>query len=70
MTLSKLLMKFYSASQGEILINNSNINDIDTQLLRKKIAYISQETFLFNKTIFENLIIGKNNISYEQVIEV
>lgn len=68
-TLSKLLMKFYPINEGEIIINNSNINDIDTEILREKIAYISQETFLFNKTIFENLTIGKNNISYEQVIE-
>lgn len=62
-------MKFYPINEGEIIINNSNINDIDTEILREKIAYISQETFLFNKTIFENLTIGKNNISYEQVIE-
>ena len=68
-TVSKLLMKFYPINEGEIIINNSNINDIDTEILREKIAYISQETFLFNKTIFENLTIGKNNISYEQVIE-
>lgn len=68
-TLSKLLMGFYPVNEGEILINNSNINDINTEVLRERIAYISQETFLFNKTIFENLVIGKNNVSYEQVIE-
>lgn len=68
-TLSKLLMGFYPVNEGEILVNNYNINDINTVRLREKIAYVSQETFLFNKTIFENLIIGKNNISYKQVIE-
>lgn len=68
-TLVKLLMKFYSTEEGEILIDGLNINDINLNSLRNKIAYISQETFLFNKTIFENLTIGKNNISYEQVIE-
>lgn len=68
-TLSKLLMNFYEIEKGEILINGFNIKDINLNVLRDKIAYISQETFLFNKTILENLTFGNDNASYENVIE-
>lgn len=68
-TLSKLLMNFYEIEKGEILINGLNINDINLESLRDRIAYISQETFLFNKTILENLTFGNDNASYEDVIE-
>lgn len=68
-TLSKLLMNFYSIEKGEILINGLNINDINLDTLRDRIAYISQETFLFNKTILENLVFGNESATYEDVIE-
>ena len=68
-TLSKLLMNFHEIEKGEILINGLNIKDINLESLRDKIAYISQETFLFNQTILENLTFGNNDITYEEVIE-
>ena len=68
-TLSKLLMNFYEIEKGEILINGLNIKDINLDALRDRIAYISQETFLFNKTILENLTFGNDNATYEDVIE-
>lgn len=68
-TLAKLLMNFYQCEKGEILINTYNIKDINIEALRDKIAYISQETFLFNGTIKENLSLGNPYITYEQIIE-
>ncbi|NFA29647.1 peptidase domain-containing ABC transporter, partial [Clostridium botulinum] len=68
-TLSKLLMNFYQCEKGEILINTYNIKDINIETLRDKIAYISQETFLFNGTIKENLSLGNPYITYEEIIE-
>ena len=68
-TLSKLLMNFYNIDKGDILINGVNIKDINLESLRNRISYISQETFLFNKTIYENLTFGSYFISYEDVIE-
>ncbi|MBO0576014.1 peptidase domain-containing ABC transporter [Clostridium botulinum] len=68
-TLAKLLMNFYQCEKGEILINTYNIKDINTETLRDKIAYISQETFLFNGTIKENLSLGNPYITYEEIIE-
>ncbi|OPD23704.1 bacteriocin ABC transporter ATPase [Clostridium botulinum] len=68
-TLAKLLMNFYQCEKGEILINAYNIKDMNIETLRDKIAYISQETFLFNGTIKENLSLGNPYITYEEVIE-
>ncbi len=69
-TLVKLLLNFYTAEKGEILLNNYNIKDIDLEILRDKIAYISQDTFLFSGTIYENLTMGMENPNMEDVIKV
>lgn len=69
-TLVKLLMNFYQAENGEIILNNYNLKDIDLETLRDKIAYISQETFLFSGTILENLTLGMDNPDMEKVIRV
>lgn len=68
-TLVKLLMRFYSWESGEIYFGSHNIKDISLGALRSKIAYISQDIFLFNGTIRENLTFGRNDISLEQIIE-
>lgn len=68
-TLAKLLMNFYQYEKGELLINDYNINDINIDLLRDKIAYISQETFLFNGTIIENLLLGNPYLTYEEIVD-
>src|SRR5699024_3210530 len=52
-TLSKLLLHFYVPETGEILIDENNIEDIQLECLREKIAYIPQETFLFSGSIYE-----------------
>ncbi|XTR39332.1 peptidase domain-containing ABC transporter (plasmid) [Paraclostridium tenue] len=68
-TLAKLLLNFYQCEKGEILVNNYNLLDINIEALRDKIAYISQETFLFNGTILENLMLGNPYLTYEEVID-
>lgn len=68
-TLVKLLMNFYQCEKGELLINKFNIKDINIEALRDKIAYISQETFLFNGTIVENLSLGNPYLTYDEIIE-
>lgn len=68
-TLSKLLLHLYTPEKGEILINGNNIQDIQIETLREKIAYIPQETFLFSGTIYENLTLGMDEVSMEEVIE-
>ena len=51
-TLSKLLLHMYTPEKGEILINGNNIEDIQIECLRERIAYIPQETFLFSGSIY------------------
>ena len=68
-TLVKLLLKFFDFEKGEININNLNIKDIDNSTLRDRIAYISQDIFLFNKSIKENLMIN-DEIEIEDIIEL
>ena len=68
-TLVKLLMNFYNWEQGDILINGYNIKDINLEKLRDRIAYISQDIFLFSGTIQENLCLGIEDVSLEEIIE-
>lgn len=68
-TLAKLLLHLYTPENGEILIAGNNIEDIQIETLREKIAYIPQETFLFSGTIYENLTLGIDNPSMEMVVE-
>ncbi|MCI7169351.1 peptidase domain-containing ABC transporter [bacterium] len=68
-TLSKLLLHLYTSESGNILINGSNIEDIQLETLREKISYISQETFLFSGTIFENLTLGIDMATMDDIIE-
>lgn len=68
-TLAKLLLHLYTAEKGEILIADNNIEDIQIETLREKIAYIPQETFLFSGTIYENLTLGLDNPDMEEVVE-
>lgn len=68
-TLSKLLLNLYSPEEGEVLIHDNNLKDIKVEALREKIAYIPQETFLFSGSIMENLTLGLDDITVEEVIE-
>ncbi len=68
-TLSKLLMNFYPWEKGEIFIGDYNIKDINLESLRNRIAYISQDIFLFSGTIRENLELGNEDATLEDIIE-
>lgn len=68
-TLVKLLMKFYSWEKGEIFIGNYNIKDIGMEALRERIAYISQDIFLFSGSIKENLQFGNPEATFEDMVK-
>ncbi|MDQ2087806.1 peptidase domain-containing ABC transporter [Herbivorax sp. ANBcel31] len=68
-TLAKLLMNFYTPEKGEVLISAKNIKDISLQVLRRKIAFISQDVFIFSGTVKENICLGIDDIELEKVIE-
>ncbi len=68
-TLAKLLMNFYDWEKGEIYFGDYDLKDINKKYLRQKVAYISQDIFLFSGTILENLTLGNETASFEEVTE-
>ncbi|MDD4684650.1 MAG: ABC transporter ATP-binding protein [Bacteroidales bacterium] len=66
-TLIDLIPKFYEPSQGEILFDNTNSSDIHSKEIRNQISIVTQDTILFNDTIFNNITFGFKNYSLEQV---
>jgi len=68
-TLINLLTRFYEFDEGEILIDGQSIQDLNIRELRQKIGMVTQESFLFNGTIRENLQMGKPGASDEELLE-
>ena len=66
-TLADLLSRFYDIKTGSILIDNHNIKDIGLTELRNLIGIVSQESILFNDTIYNNILLGKLDASEEEV---
>ena len=54
-TIMNLIVKFYSATKGNVLINDRNINDYSKEYLREKTAIVLQDSFLFEGTLLENI---------------
>ena len=68
-TLLKLMMRFYDPQQGRIRINDTDLKNINTVNLRDNIAYITQQTYIFNETVYENIVLANRKATKEQVIE-
>ncbi|MCK5295005.1 MAG: type I secretion system permease/ATPase [Arcobacteraceae bacterium] len=69
-TLSKILMNLYTPTKGSVLIDQTNVSQIDPSDLRQSIGCVPQETFLFMGTIKDNITIGEQYVTDEEVIEV
>jgi len=67
-TLVNLLGRFYEHQSGQILIGDIPIQEIELNTLRKNIAIVLQDVFLFSDSIFNNITLGDPSISLEQVI--
>lgn len=67
-TLLKLLMRFYETEHGEIFYGEKEIGEINTTALRRNISYVTQETFLFQDTIENNLKVAKEDATREELI--
>lgn len=68
-TIVNLLLKLYLADKGKIRIDGRDIFDYSNESYLKKIGYVSQETFIFNDTIRENIRFGMQNCSEELIVE-
>lgn len=69
-TLMKMVMKWYMAKSGKISLNEEDILEIDSRKLQEKIAYIPQFPQIFSQTIRENLVLGNEKISDEEILEI
>lgn len=67
-TLINLLMRFYDDYEGEILVDDINIRDIDMSFFRSQIGYVQQEPMMFRDTIFNNIAYSVPGAHPEQVI--
>ncbi|WP_312198009.1 ABC transporter ATP-binding protein [Anaerospora hongkongensis] len=67
-TISSLLNRFYDPVSGSILIDGVDIREVTLRSLRDSISMVLQDTFLFNGTIYENIVYGCKEASYEQVL--
>lgn len=68
-TLLKLIMRFWDVDKGEIKISDKNIKQVNTKDLRDIENYMTQETYLFQGSILENIKIAKKDASLNEVIE-
>ncbi|PKH88203.1 lipid A export permease/ATP-binding protein MsbA [Colwellia sp. Bg11-28] len=68
-TASSLLLRFYDATRGEILIDDTNIEQFQLKDLRKQFSYVSQQVVLFNDTLANNIAYGKPEATEAEIIE-
>ncbi|OXZ34132.1 ABC transporter ATP-binding protein [Finegoldia magna] len=68
-TITKLIAGFWNVSNGEILIGKTNLNELPLKQNMELVSYVSQENFLFNKTILENLKMAKEDASMDEIEE-
>lgn len=68
-TLINLLMRFYNVKKGKICVDNIDINSIFKRSLRDSYGMVLQETWIKNGTVLENITLGKENATMEEVIE-
>ena len=68
-TFINLLMRFYDANQGAILIDGQNIYDVSRKSIRKNFGMVLQDTWLKNASIRDNIAFGVENASDEEIIE-
>ena len=66
-TIANLLLRYYDVSQGAVSIGGCSVSDISLFELRKSIGYVSQDPFLFDATVQENLLLANENASEEEL---
>lgn len=68
-TVIQMIERFYDAEGGSVIIDGEDIKDLNLKSLRSQIGYVGQEPVLFNTTIKENLLFGKEDATDEEIIE-
>lgn len=68
-TLSKIMLGLYEPTSGMVCYGNDRLENLEKSSLRSLIGVVPQETTLFNKTIFENITMGRSDVGIEEVVE-
>ena len=68
-TLANLVPRFFDVTRGSITINDIDIRDFQLKELRRHIGIVTQETVLFDDTVFNNIAYGRSDVPIEQVVE-
>jgi ATP-binding cassette subfamily B protein len=68
-TVAKLLLRLYDVTDGAVRVNGHDVRDVRLSDLRKSIGYVSQESFLFDGTVAENIRYGRFDASREEVLK-
>ena len=68
-TLSNLIPRFYDVTEGEVLLDGRDIRKITLSSLRSSIGVVQQDVYLFSGTIYDNILYGKPDATYDEVIE-
>ena len=68
-TIAKLIINFYPAEQGNVFVDNLDVQQIDPSFLRKRIAYLPQDYTLFSGTIRENICYGRKNVPEDKFLQ-
>ena len=67
-TLLKLLTRFYDPTEGQILFDGVDSRDVELESLRARIGLVSQEPFIFNRTIRENIAVGQADANMQDIV--
>lgn len=66
-TMADLIPRFYDVTSGELMIDGENVKNLSVESLRGMIGIVSQESILFNDTIYNNILFGRPNATKEEV---
>jgi ATP-binding cassette subfamily B protein len=67
-TIMNLILRFYDLGEGEILVDGQNVAHVKRSSLRRQIAYVSQENFLFKGSVRDNIAMGRPGASEEEIV--
>ena len=68
-TITKLVLRFYDPTKGSVMLDGVDIRDLDLDKYREAIGLVSQDVFLLDGSVYENILYGNHNATEEQVIE-
>jgi ATP-binding cassette, subfamily B, multidrug efflux pump len=67
-TVTNLIPRFYNATEGRVLVDGHDVNDLNLRSLRRHVGIVLQDPFLFSQTIGQNIAYGRPNASFEEIV--